>query len=101
MFREHLEGYSFVCSVSLLGTDKSLDCNIIPGADRPPKRDRYGNIAPTRDFLQTLVGERTCAGTILIDPEDNLPKIFFVFTDLSPRVSGDFRLKCDIIDMFK
>jgi hypothetical protein len=75
------------------------DCSLIPGSDRPPKKNKKGTIAANRDFLPTLVGQRTIPCTLLLDPEDGEKKLFFVYTDISPRIVGIFKLRCDIMDM--
>jgi hypothetical protein len=85
----------------LIDGDTEEDLAIIEGSDRRTRRDKAGNTATIGAFLCTLSGQQCCTGMILNDPEDGLPKLFFVFQDLSVRVLGTYRLKCHVVDMKK
>ncbi len=44
-------------------------------------------------------GARQSTGTRLLDPEDGMEKIFFVFADLSIRTMGRYRIVCRLFNM--
>ena len=46
-----------------------------------------------------MAGQRTVPGTILTDPTDGNPKIFFVYTDLSLRITGKYKFQCHVMEM--
>ena len=96
--REFLEQQEFVCHVTLL-TDEETDANIIPGNDKPPRRGKDGSLPVYAKHLNTMAGQRSVPGTILTDPTDGLSKIFFVYTDLSLRITGRYRFSCHVIEM--
>ena len=96
--REFLEQQQFVCHVSLL-SDEESDANIIPGNDKPPRRGKDGSLPVYAKHLNTMAGQRTVPGTILTDPTDGVPKIFFVYSDLSLRITGKYKFACHVIEM--
>jgi hypothetical protein len=98
--RKQLEALKFVCCVSLI--DPSLDNGDICACDanhvKVPKSLRHlrGNL-----FVSPLAGQRVSTGTILNDPVDGMPKLFFIFPDLSVRIVGEFKLKCSLMNLDK
>jgi hypothetical protein len=97
--RQYLESLAIVCHVVLLEEDAPSVLGFIAGNGRRTRRDKKGRVAATSEHMNTMAGQRTCGGTILIDPEDGLPKLFFVFPDLSVKVLGRYRLQCFVFDM--
>lgn len=62
-------------------------------------------VDPAKDVLsspryqENLRGTRQTNAIPLLDPLDNKKKLFFVYTDLSVRVMGDFRIECSVVNI--
>jgi velvet factor protein len=52
----------------------------------------------TNKRFEALVGEKTIHPRLMAD-EDGVNRMLFIFTDLSVRVPGTFRLRFDLIDL--
>lgn len=52
-------------------------------------------------YRPNITGTLTTFGNVLIDPLDQLPKIFFLFNDLNINVEGDYVLACTVINLLK
>lgn len=86
----NLNSFSFICHVSLCDSDGNRDKSIV------------SSLHPDTNIQvrhQTLIGQRTIAGRILRDPEDGQQKIFFIYSDLSIRILGDYRIRCQLINL--
>jgi hypothetical protein len=88
--RNEIEESQFACTAILF--DKNMkDCqHAIFREDT-----RYAEPFP----FDTMIRTRTVTGTSLHDPVDGIPKIFFVFRDLSVRIHGEFRIFIHCKDM--
>jgi hypothetical protein len=52
-------------------------------------------------FETNLRGSKLAKGLALIDPQDGISKIFFLFSDLSVRAMGEYRIELTAFDMLK
>jgi hypothetical protein len=98
--RKNLEALNYVCSVSLSESSaNNIDiCACDANHVKVPKSLRHlrGKL-----FVSPLAGQRVSTGTILNDPVDGIPKLFFIFPDLSVRIVGEFKLKCSLMNLDK
>ncbi|KAJ3268625.1 hypothetical protein HDV01_002520 [Terramyces sp. JEL0728] len=46
-----------------------------------------------------MMGAFVVPGTVLTDPVDSKPKLFFVYDDIGIRYAGEYRFQCTIINM--
>ena len=69
--------------------------------DRRQRVNQQGQHRIVDQYLHVLAGERISPPIILHDPEDGLPKLFFVFPDLGVRITGKFVLQCRIVNLQK
>ncbi|KAI8922669.1 velvet factor-domain-containing protein [Entophlyctis helioformis] len=90
---DQIEPERFICFASLVSEDGTVDQSVIT-------RTHYDHIHPhpTTDTLASLVGTTSATGMRLIDL-DRSQGTFFVFSDLSVRIQGVFRLKCHLVNM--
>ncbi|KAJ3324768.1 hypothetical protein HDV06_006076 [Boothiomyces sp. JEL0866] len=72
--------------IVLLGEDKSIQHTLI------------GSASAHRKYQEHLIGNTLVKGTILVDPEDGRPKLFFVYSDLHIKTPGLYRFQCNLID---
>lgn len=52
----------------------------------------------TKERFDALVGEKTISSCLLSE-ENGVERFLFIFTDLSVRVPGTFRLRFDLMDL--
>jgi hypothetical protein len=50
-------------------------------------------------IISSVAGNRTSNAIILNDPKDGKPALFFIFPDVSLRVTGVYRFKCVVLDL--
>ncbi len=66
-----------------------------------PKRLNSRQIENVQDecSYHNLIGPKVVPGTIFNDPLTGLPTMFFVFPNLSVRVQGKYRIRCQVTDV--
>ena len=83
----------------LYDTDAKTCLGSHDSEDRKPQRSASGTIPVVDKFHVTVIGQRTVPGEVLMDPADNKFKVFFIFSNISVRVTGRYRWKCTVVNM--
>ena len=86
----HTENQMIVCHARLISANDGSDCSVV----------QVGEGERCKLYC-TLKGHRDVMGTILNDPFDGLPKLFFLFPDLSVRIAGRYQIVLYFHDMNK
>lgn len=84
------------CHISLIDKRTNQDRSTV---QRTENNLNYNLLIDTSTPYQNIVGSRMQPGMLLIDPSDNIRKVFFIFNDVSIRVIGEYRIKCELINM--
>ncbi|KAJ3311897.1 hypothetical protein HDV04_003505 [Boothiomyces sp. JEL0838] len=50
-------------------------------------------------YTANLTGTLVSTGIVLKDPDDQKPKLFFIFDDLNIKVQGEYFLQCHLLNM--
>ncbi|KAJ3368686.1 hypothetical protein HDU91_000392 [Kappamyces sp. JEL0680] len=91
---------TFLCTTRIISED-GLDRSFVINSDLGYSLE----VDPAKDVLsspryqENLRGTRQTNAIPLLDPLDNKKKLFFVYTDLSVRVMGDFRIECSVVNI--
>ena len=78
---------------------ETQDASSIEARERRQRVDKNGNHQPVDIYMETLVGQKSTTGTVHVDPETNEPRLFFIFSDLSVRLAGEFVIQCRVLDL--
>ena len=91
--KPYLDSLNLVCHVSLVDGFTQAQVGVL--------RSTEARMAcnPADSYLTTMAGKTTVSPTILIDPEDGHPRIFFVFRDLCIKMRGHYQLVCHVVNM--
>ena len=88
-----------MCHAMLYDSDGQICLGSHDSNDRKPQRSAKGTVPVVDKYHVTVVGQRTVAGEVLRDPSDNKFKIFFIFNNISVRITGRYRWRCSVINM--
>jgi hypothetical protein len=100
---ETIHAEDYVCSVVLYKGDQQMASTFLkPLTEIPDRTSKHISRSPTKQpfqsvqLYQTLLGPTYVSGEILRDHCSNLG-VFFVFSELSIRFTGSFKLEASVI----
>jgi hypothetical protein len=91
----------FACVATLYAPDREEDRSAFEYTPTRKEVEREGtrNTNKIDMAAETLAGQRSVPGRVLNDPAAGIPKVFFVFNNLSVRIHGEYRLCFDVVNL--